>query len=380
MPARPRVLCDPAACVDPAILPQAWVEDLALVPHPPDALLAGVDAGSVDGLLVRSVTTVDAEALAAMPRLRAVATLSSGVDHIDTAAVAGWGLPLATGRGGNARAVADWVEWALSRLWQLPAAARMDGRAVAVVGVGAVGSEVAARLGRRGARLLLVDPPRARQEATFGGVSLEDALAAGVDAVTLHVPRLTEGPDRTVGLLSPARLDRLAARRQPWVLLNAARAGLYAQGDVAARRHDGRLAGLACDVFECEPTPDAAFVAACDLATPHVAGHSVEGKLRVAWLALRGLRRALFGAAAAWPDAACEPMVAAAAQRVGVATAPTLALDQAAQALRAGAAGSDGFGALRRGHRRTEGDAVGASGGAAGAPAPIGSHSAPNQR
>lgn len=344
-----RLLVDTAVLSGQAAsLPLAWLDGLEVIGFPPRGLGADVPgATAADALLVRTVTRLEPQVLGLLPRLRAVATLSSGTDHIAVEALARQGIALCTGHGGNAIAVADWVEWAAARLCQ-----PSPGRRALVVGVGAVGCCVAERLDRLGFAVCLCDPPRAEREPTFAHVELDAALAAGGWAlVTLHVPKQTAGPHATANLLSAARLERLGGA----VVLNAARGGVLDEAAAAALRRSGHLAGLGLDTFIGEPQPATPVIAAADLATPHIAGHSIEGKLRVAHLAVNRLRLAL-GLGGLPP---LEQAVAAAvAASAGCDLDPARQLDAADRALRADPAQ---FEAIRHAHKRRE-LALGATG------------------
>ncbi len=347
----PRLLVDTAVLDGrAAAFPLPWLDGFATLPYPPRALEQAAPEALLhaDAVLVRSMTLLGADQLALLPSVRAVATLSSGTDHLDEPLLKDLGLPVHTGLGGNARAVADWVQWACTRL--MPRTPDHAPRAL-VVGVGAVGKLVAARLEELGCTVLLCDPPRQLREPTFAGCTLDDALAFGVDVLTVHVPLTQRGPDATVNLLDDQRLQALCLGRRP-VLLNAARGGIVHEVAVADMRRTGRLAGLALDTFCAEPRPDHAVVAACDLATPHIAGHSIAGKLDVARRALAGLRRQ-FGLPALPP---LTHAVSEAVQALPAATVPDsfAGLDQAARDFAGYPSDPDCFERLRHSHKRSE--------------------------
>lgn len=348
-------------------LPPSWLAGLDLRPFAGRALAGSPDLAWAEALLLRTVTRLDATTLARMPRLQAVATLSSGTDHLDLRALAERGGVLCSGHGGNAWAVADWVEWALTRQWQPGDAEilqpydsqrlirRIDlaGRTVLVVGVGAVGSTVSTRLKALGARVLACDPPRAQAEPAFASLDLDAALAWGPDAVTLHVPLERRGPEPTWRLLDEPRLLRLCeASARPPVVLNAARGGVLDEAAAQRLRAVGRLGGLALDTFDNEPRPDAGVVAGADRATPHIGGHSIEGKLRVAARAVAALR-AWAGLPAGLDEAAAVRDVVGDV-RDGLALDAFERLDAADSALRACTAAGESFDGVRHRHRRLE--------------------------
>ena len=324
-----------------ASLPLAWLDALTLVPFAPRDLTPHTPgAMAAQALLVRTVTRVDAALLAGLPNLTQLATLSSGTDHLDVDALARRGVGLHTGHTGNALAVADWVAWALTRL-----RSHVHGTRVLVVGVGAVGTQVAARLTRLGWTPVLCDPPRAAREPGFPTTTLDEALDDGpYAAVTLHVPKVVDGPHATTNLLNAERLRRLAGA----AVLNAARGGVLDEQAAVALRQSGHLTGLCVDTFVGEPAPLRSLLATADLVTPHIGGHSIEGKLRVAHLAVAGLRRALGVAPpGAWESAARDIVRSLAPRPLDAQTQ----LDAAAVALKSQ---PDAFEAIRHAHKRVE--------------------------
>ncbi len=213
-----------------------------------------------DLLLVRSTIRVN-EALLAGSRVRFVATATIGIDHLDTAYLDGAGIRWASAPGSNADSVVQWLAAALARV---PDVAE---RQLGIVGVGNVGSRVERLFRALDVKPpLLCDPPRARKEGAAGFVALDEILER-CDLVTLHVPLTRSGEDATFHLLDARRL------RQNAVLVNACRGEVL---DSASALAVDNL--LLLDVFEGEPAPDPRLVARAAVATPHIAGHSLDGK------------------------------------------------------------------------------------------------------
>jgi erythronate-4-phosphate dehydrogenase len=239
----------------------------------PAAALTRAAVADADVLLVRSVTRVDAVLLDGSA-VRFVGTATIGTDHVDTAYLAARGIAFAHAPGSNAESV---VEWVLAALLAVAAdrGEALAGRTVALVGGGNVGGRLAPRLEALGLTVLRVDPPRARAEGPAGFVVLDEALARA-DIVSLHVPLVREGPDATHHLIDRARL---AAMRPGAWLVNAARGGVVEGGALRQALETDALGAALLDVFEGEPAPDPALVARCALATPHIAGHSYDGKV-----------------------------------------------------------------------------------------------------
>lgn len=250
------------------------------------------DVSRADALMVRSVTRVD-RALLGGSHVRFVGTATSGFDHIDREWLVDRGIAFAYAPGCNASAVADWVIAALAAL-HAAGRRRFGSGSVGVVGAGHVGARVARRLGALGYSVQLCDPPRAEAEGDEGFVDLATALES--DMVTLHVPLVDEGPYRTRGLIDGEALERMPAGS---VLMNAARGGVVDEDALATRLDDGPDLVTAIDTWAGEPAIDAGLLPRIDLATPHIAGHTVEGRLRgTAIVATAAARH--FGIANGW--------------------------------------------------------------------------------
>lgn len=238
---------------------------------------------NADALIVRSITQVNDQLLADSP-VRFVGTCTIGTDHIDQAALAQRDIAFASAPGCNAEAVVDYV---LSSLLTL---AERDGwalseRTVGIVGVGNVGSRLQARLAAMGVSTLACDPPR-EEEGAGGGFHSLDALIERCDVLCLHTPLTQAGPHATCQLLNAQRIEELAPG---CVLLNAGRGdcvdGLALRSRLAGK---GDISAI-LDVWEEEPDIDAGLRDLVSLATPHIAGHSLDGKLRGTWMIQQAL-------------------------------------------------------------------------------------------
>ena len=242
-----------------------------VVVHPADAITPAAVADA-DALLVRSVTRVDAALLGAS-RVRFVATATIGVDHVDTEYLASRGIAFASAQGSNARSVAEYV---LSALVVMAGRTgrRLRDLTVGVVGVGNVGGRLARMLETVGAGVLRNDPPLARQTGDPVYVPL-DALA-DADVISFHVPLTRTGPDATHHMVNAALVAGL--RRGVW-LINTSRGAVADTAALRKASDAGRLGALVLDVWENEPGIDAGLLRRTDLATPHIAGYSYDGKV-----------------------------------------------------------------------------------------------------
>ncbi|MDQ7040017.1 MAG: 4-phosphoerythronate dehydrogenase [Rhodothermus sp.] len=240
-----------------------------------------------DVLLVRSVTRVDASLLEGS-RVQFVGSATSGIDHVDLAYLAAQGIAFAHAPGANADAVVEYVLAALLELamrWNVP----LRGRIVGIVGCGNIGGRLAQRLPALGMEVLCCDPPLAEQRGRTDLVSLETILAEA-DVVTLHVPLTRTGPHATYHLIDAVALARM--RPSAW-LLNTSRGAVVDGRALLEARQQGYPEAVVLDVWEGEPAPDPALIARVDIATPHIAGHSYEGKVRGTLMLAEALARHL---------------------------------------------------------------------------------------
>ncbi|MGK9064068.1 4-phosphoerythronate dehydrogenase PdxB [Stutzerimonas chloritidismutans] len=226
-----------------------------------------------DLLLVRSVTRVDRELLEGTP-VRFVGTCTIGTDHLDLDYIEQAGIRWASAPGCNARGVVDYVLGSLLALAEGEGVALAE-RRYGVVGAGEVGGRLVAVLKGLGWDVRVCDPPRqARELGEF--VELQEIIDE-CDVISLHTPLTLQGEHATFHLFNEARLREL--RPGAW-LINASRGAVV---DNAALRRE-----LACrtdiqavlDVWEDEPLADIELAELCWIATPHIAGYSLEGKLR----------------------------------------------------------------------------------------------------
>jgi len=226
----------------------------------PSRQLSPETVKEADLLLVRSTIRVN-EALLAGSRVRFVATATIGIDHLDTAWLDGAGIRWTSAPGSNADSVVQWFAAAMTRV---PDVAE---RQLGIVGVGNVGSRIERLFRALDVKPpLLCDPPRARREGSDAFVSLDEILER-CDLVTLHVPLTRSGEDATFHLLDARKL------RKDAVLVNACRGEVLDTESALAVDNT-----LLLDVFEGEPAPDPRLVARAAIATPHIAGHSLDGK------------------------------------------------------------------------------------------------------
>ena len=226
-----------------------------------------------DVLLVRSVTAVN-RALLENSKVRFVGTCTIGTDHLDRDYFNQAGITWSSAPGCNARGVVDYVLGSLMTLAEIEGV-DLAQRTYGVVGAGEVGGRLIKVLKGLGWNVKVCDPPR---QAAEGGdyVSLEEIIEQ-CDVISLHTPLNRNGDAATWHLFDQQRLQRL--KSGAW-LINAARGPVVdnvALREVLLEREDLQAV---LDVWESEPEVDVALAELCVLATPHIAGYSLDGKQR----------------------------------------------------------------------------------------------------
>jgi D-3-phosphoglycerate dehydrogenase len=226
--------------------------------------------------------------LAACPALRLISIWGTGTDNVDLAACRARGVAVTNTPGVNAHAVAEHTlglmlavmrripamdrgtrtaEWPRGQLVQL------EGRTVGLVGLGAIGSRVAALLRPFDVRLLAATyGPDAGRSAAAGArhVPVETLLRES-DVVSLHL-RLGADTQHYLGR------DRLALMKPTAFLINTARGGLVDKAALIDALREGRIAGAGLDVFHEEPIPSGDPILGLSnvVLTPHNGGNTRE--------------------------------------------------------------------------------------------------------
>lgn len=229
----------------------------------PGEKITRADCQQADALLTRTVTTVDA-ALLAGTSVRFVGTATTGTDHIDTQWLEKHHVTLATAAGANAQAVAEYVICCLAAL-------KFQGKTAGVIGCGRIGRIVAAISKTLGFTVLCYDP-LLTESLDFNFVSLEQ-LVAESDLISIHTPLTTTGPYPTFHLLNESLLKKIKPNA---LLINTARGSVIDQ--TALLKKENIL--LCLDVWEKEPQISLALLQKATIATPHIAGYSLQAKYR----------------------------------------------------------------------------------------------------
>jgi len=225
-----------------------------------------------DVLLVRSRTRVDRNMLEGS-NVRFVGSAVIGTDHVDLPYLKERGIVFAGAPGCNANSVSEYVVAAL-----LAVAGRerrgLEGATIGVVGVGNVGTRVAAKCEALGMKVLRNDPPLARGTGHPAFVPIDALYDA--DIVTFHVPLTREGRDATFHLACEAFFRRL---KQGAVIVNSSRGGVVDSAALLRALQHGRVRAAVLDVWEHEPRVPGDLLDKAAIGTAHVAGYSFDGKV-----------------------------------------------------------------------------------------------------
>jgi len=233
------------------------------------------DLVDVDALIIRSITKVDSALLTKANKLKFVGTATAGMDHIDIPLLKEKGIFVTNAQGSNCESVGDYI---LSVM--LVMAQRFDldftGKSIGIIGCGYVGQQVENKAKALGLKIVKNDPPRFRDGDKTCNGTLQEALAC--DFVTLHVPLIKEGVDKTLYLIGEKELLFL---KEGAFLFNASR-GNVVDNEALDRVLDKRKdLHVWLDVFEGEPEVKVkSLLNKVEGATAHIAGYSYESKRR----------------------------------------------------------------------------------------------------
>lgn len=224
-----------------------------------------------DLLLVRSVTPVNQDLLKGTS-VKMVASATIGFDHIDLDYLTGHQIQFAHSPGGNAKSVAEYVMVAILE-FTLKNGKALEDLSLGVVGIGNIGSIVVEMGMGLGLTVLKNDPLLAENSGDNSYFPLDKILQC--DIITLHVPLTKSGRHKTHHLFDEATINKL----QPSALLiNTSRGPVVDNLALKEALINQRISAAVLDVWENEPNIDLELLNHVFIATPHVAGYSLDGK------------------------------------------------------------------------------------------------------
>jgi erythronate-4-phosphate dehydrogenase len=226
-----------------------------------------------DVLVCRTVTLVNQQLLHNTD-LSIVASPASGVDHIDFDDLQKRSISFASAPGSNARSVAEYV---LSSLCVLADQKGFDlaSKKIGIVGCGNVGSQLRDFFQAIDIECMVYDPFLQQQSDSSNFCELKDIQQA--DIISLHVPLTSDGAYPTRSMLDTVFFQDL---REDVILVNTSRGEVVDEDALKTFLESNNEAMVVIDVWENEPAIDTALLIRADIATPHIAGYSIDGKLR----------------------------------------------------------------------------------------------------
>ena len=229
-------------------------------------------ASRAQALLVRTRTLCDERLLHKTP-VTFIGSATIGYDHIDTRYCETNHIQWTNAPGCNAFSVVQYIASALFTLSRRNGF-HLKNKVLGIIGAGHVGSKVEQLARILGMQVLLNDPPRERLEGPGKFTGLNTLLKES-DMVTLHVPLNLHGVDNTHHLIGPGQIRMM--NPQSW-LINSSRGAVVDQRALTVALMEKKLAGAVLDVWENEPDVDTGLLSVVDIATPHIAGYSADGK------------------------------------------------------------------------------------------------------
>jgi len=259
---------------------------------PREELLAKVP--ECEGVVVRSATKIDKEAIEAGKRLKVVARAGVGMDNIDVEAATQRGVVVMNTPDGNTTSAAEHtMALMLSLLRNIPKAdAKMRtggwdrnkftghelfGKTLGIIGLGRIGRQVAKRAQSFEMKTIGADPFASAESAARDGIELVDLdrLLATSDIITLHTPATEE----TRGMIGKANIAKM---KKGVFLVNCARGALIVDDDLAEALKSGQVAGAAIDVYTKEPPENCPLVGLENVVTtPHLGASTEEAQINV---------------------------------------------------------------------------------------------------
>ncbi|MCR8924305.1 4-phosphoerythronate dehydrogenase [Dasania sp. GY-MA-18] len=233
--------------------------------------LCAEQVAQADVLLVRSVSQVN-EALLNNSAVKFVGTATIGVDHLDTAYLDRKQISWANAPACNAHSVVDYVFSCISQFAGLWQQLLMDGHSVGIIGLGNVGSRLQQRLLALGIKTKAYDP--LLSDTSLPLDQLEQVLAC--DVVCMHAPLTNSGPYPSYHMIGMTQLQQLKPQA---VLINAGRGAVVDNQQLLSFLQQRPQQRVVLDVWENEPQIDLPLLPAIAMASPHIAGYSLDGKI-----------------------------------------------------------------------------------------------------
>lgn len=260
-------------CAETVLLGHAALSHAGKTVVLPDREITRNDLFDADALIVRSKTPINRALLEGTP-VQFVGTATAGSDHVDSAYLEKRGIYWNASPGCNANSVSEYLTAALLTL-RARHGFDLEGKTIGVIGCGNVGHRVVQKCEALGMNVLRNDPPLAAVSTDPDFQSLETVLAES-DIVSLHVPFVKKGPWPTTHMANYRFFEQL---KPGAIFINAARGSVCDYDALLDAKRGGAVSRMVIDVWDPEPSFRTDMLKMADLASPHIAGHSYEGKL-----------------------------------------------------------------------------------------------------
>lgn len=235
-------------------------------------------------LLVRTVTHFDEQILKGS-KVKLICSATIGFDHIDTDYCDMHGIKWTNAPGCNSGSVQQYIISSLLLLSQKRNISLRD-KTIGIIGVGNVGTKVAKACQLLGMRVLLNDPPRQLTEPNNVSFVDLEKIQKEADFITFHTPLSKYGEHSTFHLANQDFFRNLT--KKPFII-NSARGSIIDTNAIKEALKNKIIAGAIIDCWEKEPTIDLEYMNMVDIATPHIAGYSADGKANATIMSLHSL-------------------------------------------------------------------------------------------
>ncbi len=287
------LITDPLSPAGKGVLEDAGLEVIEILDNDTEKLEKVI--ADVEGWIIRSGTTIDADKISRASSLKAIGRAGVGVDNIDIPAATAHGVVVMNTPGGNTISAAEHsIALMMSLARNIPAGdssmkagdwnrkalvgTELNGKTLGVVGLGRIGQEVARRALGLQMKVIGYDPYVSQEQLVVKDItvqSLEEVITTA-DVVTLHLPRNED----TINMISAPELKKMKSSA---MLVNCARGGLVNEADLAQALEDKVIAGAAIDVYTSEPAVDNPLTSASNIVlTPHLGASTREAGENVA--------------------------------------------------------------------------------------------------
>ncbi len=240
---------------------------------------------NTDALIIRTRTKCNETLLRNTP-VKFIASATIGFDHIDTDYCQKNGIKWTNAPGCNSGSVKQYVASALAEIMCKENWLFKD-VTLGIIGAGNVGKKVESLANTLGIKTLVNDPPRERLEGK-GNFTEIDELISKSDIVTVHVPLINQGIDKTYHLANSEFFSKM--KKNAW-FINTARGEVTDTPALTQSLISKHIAGAVVDVWENEPCINRELLRVSQISTPHIAGYSADGKANGTAMSVRAISK-----------------------------------------------------------------------------------------